>query len=500
MRKSIFSLMALLVWMACGPASPAASARPAVDITQPPPPAGVTIYPGTASTQVRMLAETVEINVADNAPGEPPTARIRAVYTMRNMGSEAETVQVRFPLNFISPDYMTDWEQCAFPLAYPEIADFYALVDGQAAAVSNTTQTISDPAGKKGDVEVACWANFTVAFPPGQDVQIETRHTAQGAPGAYGTDVYIQFHYVLASGAAWFDTIGSAQIILRAPYTFNNKTKLPHFPENGVVNGSEIRWNYSEFEPDFSIHAAMMNPRHWQYIQDSTRAVTDAPQDGNAWWGLAEAYKAAVKVSPEGWRTDEAGYEMFGKSATAYARAAALRPDDADLRYGYAELLIWNAFYPSFGRAEDIDAGLVRGVEQLKRALEINPQHISGNALLKRLAEWPGAPRPIVNLSETGADYLILTPGGQAYTPAPTQTRTPFPPSLTPSPTWTRAPSRTPTQTAAATQAPSFVFTIDVQETAPADGNGRSPGLCGAALAPGVLAMVMVVMRKRPRG
>jgi hypothetical protein len=225
--------------------------------------------------------------------------------------------------------------------------------------------------------------------------------------------------------------------------------------------------------------------------------VTEKPQDGAAWGRLAEAYKAAVKLDPAGWRGDEGGYEMFAKSATAYGRATALRPEDADLRYGYAELLIWNAFYPTFGRPEEISAGLARGVEQLRRALEINPNHIRANALLKQLAEWPDAPQPIVDLSGPEADYLILTPGGAVYTPVPTQTRTFFPPSLTPSPTWTRAPTRTPTQTVVATQNPSLVATVIAEEVEKPAAGERSPGICGAALAPGMLAVVWRIKRRR---
>lgn len=499
MKNILLFLATLLVLMVPGPISPAMSAAFTLDVAPPPPPAGVTIYPGVETTQVRMMAETVEINVAQNTPGEKPYARVRAMFTMRNLGSEVENLAVRFPLNFLFPDYMSDWEVCEFPLAYPEISDFSALVDGQPAPVTNTTQKIMDPGGAKGEVEVACWADFPVTFPPGKDVQIEVRYTAQGYPGVYGTNVYVQFNYVLVSGAGWKDTIGSAEIIFHAPYAFNNKTKLPHFPESGVARGSEIRWSFHNFEPDSNINVAVMDPGHWQMIEELIREVTEKPQDGAAWGRLAEAYKSAVMLDPVGWRGDEGGFEMYAKSATAYGRATTLRPDDAELRYGYAELLIWNAFYPTFGRPEEIYAGLVRGVEHLRRALEINPNHMRANALRKQLAEWPDAPQRIIDLSGPEADYLILTPGGETYTPMPTQTRTPFPPSLTPSPTWTRAPSRTPTQTVVATQNPSLVATVITEEVEKPAAGGRSPGICGAAMAPGLVAMAWVI-RKRRRG
>ncbi len=500
MKNRFLSFAALLGLLVFGPANLVLGAPLQLDVAPPPPPAGVTIYPGAATTQVRMQAETVEINVAQNNPGETPHARVRAVFSMRNLGSEAENLSVRFPLNFLFPDYMASWEQCEFPLAYPEIGDFSALVDGQPALVSNTTKIISDPGGKKGAVEVACWANFPVVFPPGKDVQIEVRYTAQGYPGVYGNNVYVQFSYVLASGAGWKDSIGSAEIIFHAPYTFNNKVQLPYFPENGVVSGSEIRWKFTDFEPDSNINVAMMDPAHWRLIQDQTRGVTEQPKDGTTWGRLAEAYHTAVKANPVGWRADAGGYEMFARSATAYARAVTLRPDDADLHYGYAELLIWNAFYPSFGGPEEISAGLVRGVDQLRRALEIQPNHIRANALLKQIAEWPQAPRRIVDLSGPRPVFLLLTPGAETYTPVPTLTRTPFPPSLTPSPTWTRAPTRTPTQTATVTKtytqrAPQGVTRVAVEAATPAASEG-TPSICGVALAPGVIAVAWALRRR----
>ncbi len=507
MKKSLLYFVALVVLMVFGPAS-AVKGSPAV-VGEYPPPAGATIYPGAGTTQVRMLSETVEINAAQNDPGEKPYARVRAVYTMRNLGSAEENLPVRFPLNFQYPGTMTDWQQCEVPRESLEIGNFSALVDGQPAQAATITKKISDPLGKRGEVEVACWANFTVRFPPAKDVQIEVRYTAQGfSGGIYGSEAYVQFHYVLTSGAAWKGTTGHAEIIFHAPYEFNKKVLLPFSPETGTVQGSEIRWEFNDFEPDRNITVSMMDPSHWQLIQDQTRAVNDNPQDGAAWGRLAESYKAAVKVNPEGWRSDEGGYEMFATSATAYARAVSLSPADADLRYGYAELLIWDAFYPNFGRPQDIEAGLVRGVENLRRALAINPKHVRANALLKRLAEWKGGQRPVVDLSGPTPVYLVLTPGGANYTPAPTRTRTPFPPSLTPSPTWTRAPSRTPTATAIAAETQTLPAIITIVEgaavpeeaTATPESSQGTPGLCGAVVLPAVGMVFIFRTRKRGRG
>lgn len=469
------------------------------DVAPPPPPAGANLFPGVETTQVRMMSETVVISVAGTEPGEAPYARVRAQFKMRNLGQDEEILQVRFPLNFL-PDYMGNWQSCEYPLEYPEIGDFSALIDEKAITVTTKTQKITDPGGTGGSVDVKCWAEFPVTFPVGKDVGIEVRYTVLGAPGLYGMHNNIQFYYLLASGAAWKDTIGSAEIILTTPYILSEKNLLGYQPESGVVSGSEIRWRFENIEPQSNITAGLLDPGHWKLINQQVKAVSDNPQDGVAWAKLARAYRDAVIAEPSGFHGQLAGYEYYAQSLTAFNKAVNLRPDDVDLRIDYADLLIRNAFSPIAGDAEDIHDSLVLAVKQLQRALEIHPNHPRAIELLQSLESWENAPQKIVDLSGARPNYLILTPGGPTRTAAPTQTRTPFPPSLTPTPTWTRNPTRTltitPTPSATVpfkTFTPLALAEVDQESTPPQPENPRAPQspLCGAALLPFV-ALTMV--------
>lgn len=66
------------------------------DIAPPANPPGTNIQPGAETTQVRMAAETVLIDVKDN--GGLGAASITADFTMRNLGKVSESMAVRFPI------------------------------------------------------------------------------------------------------------------------------------------------------------------------------------------------------------------------------------------------------------------------------------------------------------------------------------------------------------------------------------------------------------------
>jgi hypothetical protein len=482
----------------------AGSVMPArAEVAPPPPPAGANLFPNIETTQVRMMSETVSINVVQTEPGEAPYARVRAQFKMRNLGQAEENLQVRFPLNFLV-DYMGDWQTCEYPLAYPEISDFTALVEGEATPVSTTTQQKSDPGGVKGTVDVKCWASFPVTFLPGEDVDIEVRYTIQAAPGLYGMSNNIQFYYVLVSGKDWKDTIGSAEIILSAPYTLTGKTLLGAQPEGGVVKGSEIRWKFENFEPDTNITVGLLDPGHWKLINQQVKAVTANPQDGEAWAKLARAYRDAVISEPDGFHGQSGGFEYYGQSLTAFAKAVGLRPNDADLRIDYAALLIRNAFNPIAGDADDIYHGLVVAVKQLQRALEIHPNHPRAIELLERLESWQNAPVKIVDLSGAQPAYLILTPGGRPTHQFPPSRALPShlhsPPQL-PGRATQRAPP--PSHPRRRATVPQSAITLVLPTSSEADAPVRpeaprsSPSpVCGTALLPlGILAAILSARR-----
>src|SRR5664279_3016890 len=65
------------------------------DVAPPHQPPGFNPGPGVEITQVRMLTETVTIDVQ---AVDPPLAHVSASFTMRNLGSATESLAVRFPI------------------------------------------------------------------------------------------------------------------------------------------------------------------------------------------------------------------------------------------------------------------------------------------------------------------------------------------------------------------------------------------------------------------
>ena len=191
------------------------------DVAPPPPPEAGSILPGQ-QTQVRMEAETVLVEIAPAVGQGAPKAAVTASFIMRNQGTQAEQMDVRFPLNLLYPSYQTDLEICPYPEGgYPEISDFSARVDGQPAQLTTLTEQVGNPDWGQAVKTVDCWATFPVAFPPGQEVRIEVRYTATGYFG-WDVDSLVEFPYVLVTGRDWAGTIGSAEITIRAPYDLNN--------------------------------------------------------------------------------------------------------------------------------------------------------------------------------------------------------------------------------------------------------------------------------------
>jgi hypothetical protein len=473
------------------------------DVAPPPPPAGANVQP-TAETQVRMLAEVVVIEAQRNNYGDPARATVQADFTMRNMGSAAEQMKVRFPLNVLFPMYQADPNECVFPAAFPEISDFRAEVNGRAAAVTNTIQRVKNPLSAANQArDVKCWANFDAAFPPGEDVRIRVRYSVEGY-AAWDTPGQIEFPYVLLTGEAWQGTIGRAEIIFRAPFPLDARTLMQYFPQEGQVTGNEVRWVFEDFEPESNVSATIMNPALHARIQREEAALAKNSRDGEAWGRLGRWYKEANRLR-RGFRFDPGGEKLYFLSKEAYEKAVTLLPKDADWHAGYAELLCWNGWFDGFGGMAAKRDDLVACADQVRLALAINPKQAKALEIFETLS-FDG----ITRLEGSKRDYpaLTLTP-----TILP-QVEVPLPPTATPTPT---GPEPTPTpEPERPTQTPILIAKVDLTRTAevvntaaakPTDVlptvspkapiPARRPGLCVSLFAPAAAAVWMASRRRR---
>ncbi len=476
------------------------------DIAPPPPPEAGSILPGQ-QTQVRMEAETVLVDIAPAAGQGAPKATVTASFIMRNQGEQAEQMDVRFPLNLLYPSYQSDLETCPYPEGgYPQINDFRARVDGQPAQLTTLREQVGNPDWGQTVKTVDCWATFPVTFPPGQEVRIEVSYTATGYFG-WDVDSLVEFPYVLVTGRDWAGTIGSAEITIRAPYELNNLNLFSYSPDDAQVSGREVRWRFTDLEPEWNVSATIVHPALWEKIYKERQAVASNPADGEAWGRLGKAYKEA-NATRRGYRWDDSGAELYRLSREAYEKCLALLPKDADWHFGYADLLWRNVEYGSFGNHREQRDDLVLAAEHLRLALQINPRHTRALETLGWMENWwmwdTGATPP-VDLSGARPDFLILTTTPTAR-PEPTEipTQTPLP-SATPPPTATQPAPPTATAPPPATAAPAVGAAVTDAPAPTATGPapaGEESGrrLCGAAALPFLaIAAVLAGTRQRRR-
>lgn len=242
------------------------------DVAPPEQPPGSNPHPGSDVTKVRMLAETVLIDVQAETPeGTLGAAQVSAEFQMRNLGSEAETLMVRFPISNNDGFYN-----------YPEIADLQVQVNGSWVSTTN-----AENIGGHFD-DVLQWAEFEVDFPPAEDVIIDVAYTLRGT----GEYPFISFKYLLQTGAGWKDTIGSADLIVRLPYEANHHNvfidESPGWGQTSpgaLLDGNEIRWHYDDLEPEYqhNFSIAMVMPGAWEKVLTERGNVEAGPNDGEAW-------------------------------------------------------------------------------------------------------------------------------------------------------------------------------------------------------------------------
>jgi hypothetical protein len=444
------------------------------DIAPPEQPPGANLFPESTVTRVRMVAETVLIDVALNAPsGSLGRAQVTADFTMQNVGEESETMAVRFPLT--ANDGFSN---------YPEITGLEVSIDGQLVS----THEIELPDAND---QLIPWAEFDVTFPPGQDVFIQVAYTLE-ATGEYP---YISFKYLLETGAGWQGTIGEGDLIVRLPYgvhdlniIFNQQIGWAETTSDGILAGNEVRWDFEDLEPtsEDNFQVALVMPPVWQQVLSEQDNVTQNPQDGEAWGRLGKLYKEISRLR-RGLREDVGGQELYILSQEAYEQAITLLPDDALWHAGYADLL-WNHYYYYIYFSDQPDIlELIHILELLDRSLALSP----GNSVaVNLLTEISSALPEAVQMDGDNfvIHYLTATPFLEpTATATPRPSDTPLPPSQTSVPTATLFPTNTPGSIETPLPTNTLTPTVSpVPSTAPAATSTPlpQPGLpfCGAAL------------------
>jgi len=368
------------------------------DISPPEPPSGTNPEPGSETTNVRMVSETVLVEIDGDSPLDTGFGDVTATFTMRNLGDVDEQMDVRFPL-----DQTIGWGNlCSAPsFINPTIDDLSVKVNGNAVSTQTTYQTVPVIMGEEPwpTTTIPCWANFHVSFPVGKDIVIEVSYTAQ--PYDFGG---YHYSYVLITGNGWKDTIGSADIIFQVPYELNDSNFISCSPQDCEVTTNTVQWHYEDFDPSSNVMVSLSSPPLWQSILFETQNTARNPNDGEAWGHLAKAYKESIRENV-GYRSDAAGQEMYQLSKDAYQKTVTLLPNDADWHYGFADLLCWNAGYNNFLVDSETKAW-IECVERVQQVLDLNPNHEKTKELIEYYGEFDG----MIDFSGSQPDYIILTP------------------------------------------------------------------------------------------
>jgi len=408
------------------------------DVAPPSHPPGSNPGPDSDVTQVRMMAETVVIDVmSNNDTNGLGQAKVTANFTMRNLGNTAETMGVRFPIG----------SDNGFG-QLPELKSLNVKVNDK-SVLTNRIMEQDAPWSS----ELVPWAQFNVSFPPSQDVHIQVTYVLDGT----GEYPFVAYYYVLHTGAGWKDTIGSADIIFRLPYEantsniiFNEEIGWSSTTTGGRFSGKEVKWHFDNLEPDqySDFQFSIVNPAVWQKVLIEQANVQNNPSDGEAWGRLGKLYKE-IFFFRRGFRHDDGGKQIYQLSIEAYEKSVALLPDDALWHAGFADLLGVHAYYAS-QEGEDATVEMLHSMQEIHTALEISPD----DSKVKEIAEtiyylFPDA----IKQYESGYDFLWLTATPEA--PIPTLTLiepTSTPPATTPPlPTATAVPVTEAQSTPAAT-------------------------------------------------
>lgn len=423
------------------------------DIAPPEQSPGANPGPETETTQVRMVDEVVTIDVLAE---EPARAHVTANFTMRNLGSQAESMDVRFPLGVESDFYHVK-----------EIQNFGVRVHDKPVAYRRVMQETEI----YGQVIQAPWAVFSVVFPVDENVLIKVSYDLLRTAWEY--DNYVSFSYVLETGAGWKGTIGSATIILRLPYEAGelNILHLHASPAMRGVGDREAVWTFTDLEPTTAdnFRVEIVKPAIWKQVHIEKANLSTNPRDGEAWGRLGRAYKRSFTYPKPYCRDDGVSEELYALSKKAYEKAVSLKPEDALWHAGFAELLAFSGQWD----CPDIPSDRLRALQEIHTALQLAPNDPKVQEFADRIS-WL-IPEGMVEV-EKGYDFPWLT-------------QTPLPPTETTVPISPGPASATPE---------SAPTTPTVLPSTPAGANppkAASP-VCGAALLIPLLMAALCMQRK----
>lgn len=396
------------------------------------------------TTNVRMVSETVDLTVEEfqrpipaaweDSPGYWMRGQVEAQFQMRNLGQEAESFDVWFPLS----------TSTRYPglLAYTpdkQIENFKVWVDGSPGAVETVqAPDLGDPQ------QESSWARFPVTFPAGQDVNIRISYSVYPS----GRRPFGDFEYILQTGAGWKDSIGSAVITIYLPFPVTKETvslsgrsieglSIQPQPDGYTVDNNTVRWQLTDFEPsaEDNIYINVLEPGRYRSLQQARAQAVSNPDSADAQLELAKAVKNAVMVL-KGIGKHGGGPELAQEVNAAYQRALDLAPQRVEIYNQYADWLMLTVGWGSLLREAKCPAELC---DLITRGLEAFPNDPGLNKMDQDIRQSiqenaPYATEAALKRTATAQNMLSQTAAAQTTAAPATLTASPLPPSSTPNP------------------------------------------------------------------
>jgi hypothetical protein len=244
------------------------------DFRPDPNPAGQTLMP-EGSTKVQMLRETIKLEVQATGSSHlsPDMAVVTGDFVFRNQGKKDEQMQVLFP---------SASDQSRFYVG----RQFRVWLDGK---------EIGSKEIKKSETNgvMYTWRAFTGRFPVGREVRVQVKYLTDSLNFSFDRQdatppsSLSDFMYTFATGAAWFDKIGSVDLTVRLPYKVSSENLLANadrvFDQKVSVRyqGNEASWHWNNVEPTSSSYIEVETPATWLWkaILDARERVRVVPQD-----------------------------------------------------------------------------------------------------------------------------------------------------------------------------------------------------------------------------
>lgn len=323
------------------------------DVAPPRQPPGSSVAPAAAgTTMVQMLSENVTLWIRPGAGGGYVTS-VTADFNFRNQGLAAEFMQARFPMESLTG------LGARYENGDPKLVRNFAV---QAGGTALPVVVVQEPFT---DGPMFAWSTFPITFPVGKDVFLHVSYELDMTSGSSGDGLW----YILQTGAGWYGTIGSAVVTFRFPYAVGpvNVAK----PERAVITGNEVRFFFSDFEPDYKDDVALgfAWPEAWRRVLDLERQTGENPHDVRSIIALADAYQDLCEAR---------GLDASRLAETTVMMGLTYSPDSADLHAEWAKIFLAR-LGPLCGGYDadgfDRDQTVVGLQRELNLALQIDPQN-----------------------------------------------------------------------------------------------------------------------------